>query len=434
MQTDPARSDIGLDPRPESARAVMRSSLIRFAPLLALAVGLSPVPALPAGVAAPPPLNKPRAGPRNLDLLGVWVLAPGTSAEPLRISFEHQNALDPKCLLVIDTHSTFVREACTLKRDGDVLTISGVAVRSAKVRRAADDLRLVLNGHDRMTGRWSAAPGTEIQLYLKGSNAETALTAPPQPDPAQLAAELKKRQDEALRRLTDLVRIPAGAYDMGSTLMQALFNPSERPRHPVQVEPFDLGRTPVTFEQWDACAQDGACYRPDDLGWGRANQPVINVSAHDIQVYLDWLSKKTGREFRLPSEAEWEYAARAHTTTARYWGNAVGHGNADCIGCGSAYDGKQSSPVGTFAPNAFGLADMLGDVWQLLADCWHDSYVGAPLAATAWLAGTDCEKRVVRGGSWNREADFARAGKRVWLPADARYNDVGFRVASTPSP
>ena len=395
----------------------------RVVPLLAACVALA---ACAGSVAAATP-PKVRQGPSNLDLLGIWIVAPGTGIEPMRILFEHQAAPDPKCLMVIDVQTAFVREPCRLVRAGDQIAIHGSATRVGKAKRAVDELRLTKVASDRLHGSWSAAPGAEIELVIQGSSAEKALAAP---DPAQIAAAEHARQQQALSRLTDLIQVPAGSFEMGSTWMQAPFSPSERPRHRVDVANLEIGRAPVTFAQWDPCVDDGACYRPDDLGWGRGAMPVINVNVADIQAYLQWLSAKTGRHFRLPTEAEWEYVARAQTTSARWWGERATGNHANCIGCGSSYDGKQTSPVGAFAANPFGLDDVLGDVWQIVADCWHDSYRGAPAAAVVWADGADCDKRVVRGGSWNRSADFARAGKRVWLPADARYNDVGFRVVA----
>ncbi len=129
---------------------------------------------------------------------------------------------------------------------------------------------------------------------------------------------------------------------------------------------FAIGKFAVTFDEWDACVAGGGCggYQPPDNSWGRGNRPVINVSWNDAQTYIQWLSHKTGKSYRLPSEEEWEIAARAGTTTEYYWGNDVGHNNANCDGCGSEWDNRKTAPVGSFKPNAFGLYDMMGNVWQ----------------------------------------------------------------------
>jgi formylglycine-generating enzyme required for sulfatase activity len=141
----------------------------------------------------------------------------------------------------------------------------------------------------------------------------------------------------------------------------------------------------------------------------------------------------TGKEYRLLSEAEWEYAARAGTTTAYSWGDDIGIGNANCDSCGSRWD-KQTSPVGSFKPNAWGLYDMHGNVYEWVEDTWHDNYSGAPVDGSAWLKGGDESQRVVRGGSWNLNPGHLRAASRGWYPTDFRYNFIGFRLARTLNP
>ena len=175
-----------------------------------------------------------------------------------------------------------------------------------------------------------------------------------------------------------------------------------------------MGVFEVTFAEWDACAADGAClHRPDDMGWGRGDQPVVDVSWRDAQAYLAWLSQRTGESYRLPSGAEWEAAARAGATTAYGWGEDIGTGLANCDGCGSAWDQLRTAPAGSFPPNAYGLHDMHGNVWEWTGDCWQG----------------DCGRRVLRGGSWFVAPEFLAAGERDWSDADDREADVGFRVA-----
>ncbi len=172
-------------------------------------------------------------------------------------------------------------------------------------------------------------------------------------------------------------------------------------------------------------------YKPGDAGWGRGNQPVINVSWNDAQDYVKWLKEKTKKDYRLLTEAEWEYVARAGSTTAYWWGDAVGRGNANCDGCGSQWDGKQAAPVGRFAANPFGLYDTAGNVWEWVEDCYHGSYDGAPKDGSAWKNGNDCQ-RVLRGGSWNDGPGCVRSANRIRVGPDNRINYVGFRVARAP--
>ena len=159
-------------------------------------------------------------------------------------------------------------------------------------------------------------------------------------------------------------------------------------------------------------------------------QPVINVSWDDGQAYVGWLSKKTGQRYRLASESEWEYAARAGTKTARYWGEAIGSGNANCHECGSQWDGRQTAPVGSFRSNGFGVHDVLGNVWEWTEDCWNESYAGAPGDGSAWTSG-DCSRRVLRGGSWDGIPRLVRSAYRNGSTTVTRGNGLGFRVART---
>jgi formylglycine-generating enzyme required for sulfatase activity len=207
-------------------------------------------------------------------------------------------------------------------------------------------------------------------------------------------------------------------------------DPNEKPVHKVSIsKPFAAGKFDVTFAEWDACVATGGCkHKPEDHGWGRGNRPVINVSWDDAtKEYLPWLNRKTGKSYRLLSEAEWEYAARAGTTTEYSWGNDVGEGNANCDRCGSQWDNKQTAPVGSFKPNAIGLYDMHGNLWQWVADCYKDSYANAPSDGKAASDVAGCNG-VTRGGSWFRAAVRSRATTVL------RNNSLGFRVARTLTP
>jgi formylglycine-generating enzyme required for sulfatase activity len=236
--------------------------------------------------------------------------------------------------------------------------------------------------------------------------------------------------------LPSFVVIPAGSFMMGSER-----NSVERPVHRVIfARPFDLGRTEVTFREWDACVADGGCnaYRPADQGWGREMRPAINVSWDDAQGYVAWLSRKMGTDCRLPSEAEWEYAARAGTTTEYALPSPDGSDDiagkrlANCSDCGSEWDLRQTATVARFPPNTWGLHDMHGNVFEWVEDCWHESYQGAPDDGRARPEenGDNCTSRVLRGGSWGYEQAFARSSGRFGFEFEPNFrdSDVGFRV------
>jgi formylglycine-generating enzyme required for sulfatase activity len=189
----------------------------------------------------------------------------------------------------------------------------------------------------------------------------------------------------------------------------------------------------VTFNDWDACLSVGGCPRTTDSGFGRDTRPVINVTWDDAQQYVAWFSKMTGKPYRLLTEAEWEYAARAGTTTPYFWGDEIGKGNANCNGCGNQWDNRQTAPFGSFKPNAFGLYDMAGNVWQWLQDCYQDNYNEAPMDGSARTSG-DCSRRVVRGGSYSTVPRLLRSAGRIGSPSDNRSGNVGFRVGRTLTP
>jgi formylglycine-generating enzyme required for sulfatase activity len=157
---------------------------------------------------------------------------------------------------------------------------------------------------------------------------------------------------------------------------------------------------------------------------------VINVNWDDAQHFVAWLWRITGKPYRLLSEAEWEYAARAGSTTAYYWGDAIGKGNANCIACGSRWDNRQTAPVGSFTANPFGLHEMHGNVWEWVEDCWHDGYTGAPSDGSAWISG-DSEYRVLRGGSWFNIPQGLRSAYRYKYSSANRFHLIGLRVGRT---
>ena len=248
-------------------------------------------------------------------------------------------------------------------------------------------------------------------------------------------AEQEGQRQQLLRRIgaPEMVVIPAGRFRMGcvSDLDCEL---DEHPVHEVRVESFELSKYEVTFEDYDRFTVATGRARADDAGWGRGRRPVINVSWDDAVAYTRWLSEQTGEQYRLPSEAEWEYAARAGTVTKYSWGNGIGHNRASCDVCGSQWDNKQTAPVGSFRPNGWGLHDMHGNVFEWVQDCWNESYQGAPTDGSAWESG-DCSLRVLRGGSSFDEPRFLRSALRFRDSSSFRFNSgAGFRVARTITP
>ena len=294
-------------------------------------------------------------------------------------------------------------------------------------------LRLQLAGEYHRAKLFDAAAG-EYQSWL-------GLTDSSHPERKQvLEALVAAREGRLLYKAGDIIQdcpqcpqmvyIPTGSFRMGD--IQGGGDSNEKPVHRVSVKAFLMSATEVTFAQWDACAAAGGCsYKPSDSGWGSGSRPVINVSWEDItKQYIPWLNKKTGEQYRLPSEAEWEYAARAGSETKYSWGNSIGNNKANCDGCGSRWDNSQTAPVGSFAANAFGLYDMHGNVWEWTQDCWNGSYKDAPSDGTAWLSG-NCGRRVLRGGSWYFIPNFLRSANRFRITTDYRIDDLGFRLART---
>ena len=231
-----------------------------------------------------------------------------------------------------------------------------------------------------------------------------------------------------------MIVIPAGSFTMGSPETEKGHRANESPQRSVMItKRFAVSNYDVTFADWDACVLVGGCTQIDDSGFGRGTRPVINVSWSEAQQYVTWFSKMTGQLYRLLTEAEWEYAARAGTTTAYFWGDEIGKNNANCSGCFSQWDNRQTAPVGLFAPNAFGLYDMAGNVWQWTEDCFHDDYTGAPIDGSAWI-NVGCSRRVVRGGSWNNGPLILRSASRGRAATDSRDDGIGFRLGRTLAP
>jgi len=234
----------------------------------------------------------------------------------------------------------------------------------------------------------------------------------------------------------EMIVVPSGRFMMGSPAGQG--SDAERPAHEVTIaKPFAVAKFELTFDEWDACAAHGDCDKHIyDTGWGRGRRPAINVGWDDAQTYVKWLSRITGKTYRLLSEAEYEYAARAGTETQYPWGDDIklnGEAMANCLGCGSQWDGKRTAPVGSFAANRFGLYQMVGNVWEWTEDCTHKNYQGAPADGSPWTSG-DCGGRIARGGSWFAPPGLLRSADRHGGTPSNRGNGLGFRVARTLAP
>jgi formylglycine-generating enzyme required for sulfatase activity len=222
-----------------------------------------------------------------------------------------------------------------------------------------------------------------------------------------------------------MIIIPAGTFRMGD--IQGTGGADEKPVHQVSVKSFAMGRYPITFAEYDLfCEAAVNRKKPSDDGWGRDNRPVINVSWEAAVAYFKWLTKQTGKPYRLPSEAEWEYASRAGTDTDYWWGNEIGQNRANCNKSGSQWSNKQTSPVGSFDPNSFGLYDTVGNVWEWCADPWHDNYEKAPTDGSI-LEKQGKNARLLRGGSFINDPDLCRAAYRGRNSSDFHDWGRGFR-------
>jgi formylglycine-generating enzyme required for sulfatase activity len=278
---------------------------------------------------------------------------------------------------------------------------------------------------------------------------------------SSLAQEQTAREFQECADCPVMAGIPAGRFAMGSPANEPGRFDSEGPQHYVSVRAFALGKYDVTSEQFliflrETGYQPKPCNRILNMVWRSPGNgyafppeeieprhwPAVCLDWHDADAYIAWLNKRAAQAhpelarksgpYRLPSEAEWEYAARAGTATARWWGDDIGTGNANCNGCGSKWDNNLLTEIDVFLPNAFGLYGMLGNVWQWTADCWHKSYAGAPTNGKPWVE-PNCSRHVIRGGGWDNTPIFVRSAARSGAAADGGEFDyssyAGFRVA-----
>nr|WP_174980556.1 SUMF1/EgtB/PvdO family nonheme iron enzyme [Burkholderia lata] len=264
--------------------------------------------------------------------------------------------------------------------------------------------------------------------------AHTAGSPPKAPPPVAVAAPsapAQKGGTTAANEIRDCAACPAmlavspGAFAMGSNSG----DPSEKPAHRVTLDhSFALAKYVVTVAQWNACRDAGACPRLPNDSNTVANAPARDLSWDDAQLYVKWLAKISGKSYRLPTEAEWEFAARGGTATRYWWGNEMHPGNANCKDCGPPWRADAPADVGTFAANPLGFYDMAGGVWEWVSDCWHNSYKNAPADGRSWDE-PNCQVRVIRGGSWRDGATYMPVSTRFKYDSSVRFSANGFRVA-----
>jgi len=263
--------------------------------------------------------------------------------------------------------------------------------------------------------------------------------------PLSVAEEHALKPKDAFRecdKCPEMVVVPAGSFTMGSPDSELNRGRFEGPQHLVTfARPFAVGKFAVTFAEWDACVADGGCdgYTPKDERWGRGRRPAINVSFDDANAYAAWLSAKTGKSYRLLSEAEREYATRAGTTTPFWWGAAISPKQANYRGTYIYGDGpvgpyrQRTLPVDSFQPNLWGLYQVHGNSYDWVEDCYHEGYNGAPSDGSAWATGA-CKAHVVRGGAWSSAPWILRSAYRGFFATNFRSSNHGFRVARTLAP
>jgi formylglycine-generating enzyme required for sulfatase activity/class 3 adenylate cyclase len=263
-----------------------------------------------------------------------------------------------------------------------------------------------------------AIKSTATQPSSAASDASGSQQTAQQPRPAASATQLLSAVREP-----EMKTVRGGSFTMGSN-----DDLTEKPTHQVTVKPFAIGQYPVSVREWNDCATAKVCAF---MATGKDDAPITNVSWSDTKQFIGWLVSATGKLYRLPSEAEWEYAARAGTQTKYWWGDQLQAGMANCKNCNDITGTEQPVKVGSFRPNPFGLYDMGGSVDQWVEDCWHKNYQGAPADGSAWVEG-DCGSHVIRSGSWKNDATYVRPSNRDSYDTNVRYPTHGFRLALSP--
>lgn len=345
-------------------------------------------------------------------------------------------------LEVIRSHTE--QEAAALKAQRDAAR--------ALAEKEALDTDLVASAHSRQTLILIGSAATAIVIFV-GVLIFTPLLSvinqrieeirnPPLAEPKTIEKEereikrpVKHAKENEIRvlkkyrdRLKDggngpvMLKLPGGSFVMGNKNYN-----NEKPPVKVTLGDFSIGKYEVTFEEYDYFARKTGRDLPPDNEWERGSQPVINVSWDDASDYAKWLTAQTGHEYRLPSEREWEYAARAGSNSAYWWGKTLEKNRTNCQSCGSRWDGVSPAPVGSFKSNQFDLNDTVGNVMEWTNNCYHSNYEDAPRKAQAWEGG-DCSKRVVRGGAYDSKPNDLRLSKRMQLKPNSTRKNLGFRV------
>ena len=256
---------------------------------------------------------------------------------------------------------------------------------------------------------------------------EPVVEAEPEPEPAYVdKADIFRDRLKSGGNGPTMIKVPGGSFRMGGA--SAIVSPDEVPRHNVNVPSFMVSVYEITFAEYDRFAAATGRKKPNSNGWDRKTHPVVEVSWDDAIAYTRWLSKQTGMRYRLLSEAEWEYVARAGTTSSFWWGLKPGAGNAHCFDCKSDFSTSKPARVGTYKPNAFGVYDTAGNLYEWVHDCYHRNYQDAPTDGSVWEGG-DCDVRVVRGGSYGSPASSMRAENREKFKSGKGQYNVGIRVA-----
>ena len=395
--------------------------------------------ALAAVSGAPPPASSSQPAQAGLPGGDGWILVAkrGTTMDQLRMERQVSIGGGPEVMQF--------KSALGGMFDGKAVVVPYKALTDAMIAIQGGHISALLAMEDRLRERIDSgalslvarlSPPTQL-ASLGPSAAPTPL--PPLVSPDSIASRKPGTVFRDCADCPEMVVIPAGSFMMGEPAGEPSRDFTEGPQHSVTIaKPFAAGKFEVTFREWDACLRDGGCrgYRPDDRGLKDGRQPIFEVSWQEAKVYIDWLSRKTGRNYRLLSESEWEYAARGGSTTAFSTGATINptqanYSTSTSVAGASAAMSRGTVSVGSYPPNAFGLHDVHGNVFEWTEDCMKYDYNGAPADGSAWMSG-DCGQRVVRGGSWGGHPRQLRSAARASSNPTFRSvmgSDVGFRVA-----